>query len=109
MDENKITAPEQLSDEELATVTGGATLHMYDGRYFAYVGSSSTDDWNKSYVCPKCGKPVRYNKLGFFKCDSCDESWWFECNLTINTETGMWKEISREEFMKRLRPEYRQL
>lgn len=108
MDEKKPEAAEAISDEELGTITGGATLHTYGDKYFAYVGSSSKADWNASYVCPKCGRPVKYTSLGLFRCDSCDESWFFEYNLTINTKSGMWKEISREEFMHRLRPEYRQ-
>lgn len=109
MDEKKPTEPQEISDEELGSVTGGATLHMKDDKYYAYVGSTSTEDWNNSYLCPNCGRPVRYTNLGRFHCDACDETWWFEYKLTINTETGVWKEISREEFMKRLRPEYRQL
>lgn len=52
---------------------------------------------------------MRYSSLGRFRCDTCDENWFFECNLVVNTDSGVWKEISREEFMHRLRPEYRQL
>lgn len=109
MNENELAGSHELTDDELGKVTGGATLHMKGDKYFAYIGSSSNSDWNLSYVCPNCGKPVRYTKLGFFKCDACDEKWWFEYKLEINDKSGVWKEISREEFMHRLRPEYRQL
>lgn len=109
MDEKKPKVAEAISDEELGTVTGGATLHMDGDRYYAYVGSTSDADWDASYLCPKCGRPVKYTGYGRFRCNSCDESWFFEYKLKINTNSGMWKEISREEFMHRLRPEYRQL
>ena len=84
----------------------GATLHMYGDRYFCYVCTTSDADWNASYLCSKCGRPVKYAKLGRFHCDSCDEIWFFEYKLTINTESGMWKGISREEFMKRYLARY---
>lgn len=98
---------EELSDEALGSVAGGATLHMDGDRYYAYVGSTSDEDWNASYLCPNCGNPVAYTGWGKFHCDVCDETWWFEYKLRLNLGTGMWQEISREEFMHRLRPEYR--
>lgn len=113
MDEKKPKVAEAISDEDLEGITGGATLHMGgtsdDPKYYRYVGSTSDADWDASYLCPKCGRPVKYTGTGRFRCNSCDESWFFEYKLTVNTESGVWKEISREEFMKRLRPEYRHL
>lgn len=51
---------QELSDKQLEDVAGGRWLTEENGKYYKYNGSSSDEDWSASYLCPKCGKPLRY-------------------------------------------------
>lgn len=87
-----------LSDEQLAGVTGGLGYAEAGGRYYRYIGSDSESDYGKRYLCPKCGRPMRYGVWLRFTCDSCDESWYYEDALVPNAASGVWEEISKADY-----------
>lgn len=91
---------EELADDQLKGIVGGQTLAREDYKYYKYVGTNSDEDWNASYLCPNCGRPVHYGGYGFFFCDPCDEKWWEELSLKLNLQSGMWKQITRKEYKK---------
>lgn len=94
----------ELSDEQLAGVTGGLCYTQSDGKYFRYIGSNSEADFGKRYLCPKCGRPVRYGVWLRFCCDSCDETWYYEHTLVPNTASGVWEEISKADYDAAMTP-----
>lgn len=100
MDSEKIDKPQELADSDLSDVSGGQEYHIQDGKYYKYVGSSSNEDWSASYLCPRCDEPLSYTGWGRYYCKDCDESWWKEINLDLNLDSGVWQEISREEYRK---------
>lgn len=103
MEEKKTTnaeglGAEQLADEQLNGIVGGRDYVKTNTWCYKYVGSSSDEDWSASYLCPKCHNPVRYTGWGWFRCDPCDESWFNEAKLPLNLNSGVWKQISEEEY-----------
>ena len=97
-EENKTTAAQELPDEEMDKVAGGANkrselirrdvqwngiLHVY-----AVYEWKGTDD-NKKYLCPNCHRPVHPGSWGRYYCDPCNESWYLEGSLERNP-TGGW-------------------
>ena len=97
-EENKTTAAQELPDEEMDKVAGGANkrselirrevnwngiLHVY-----AVYEWKGTDD-NKKYLCPNCHRPVHPGGWGRYYCDPCNESWYLEGSLERNP-TGGW-------------------
>lgn len=101
MDSDELNKAQELTDEQLKGVAGGQTLFEQDGRYYEYVGSSSDEDWNASYLCPNCGRPVHYGDWFRFYCDPCDESWLYEDKLRVNTASKVWKQISWGEYKQK--------
>ena len=96
-EENKTTAAQELPDEEMDKVAGGANkrselirrevnwngiLHVY-----AVYEWKGTDD-NKKYLCPNCHRPVHPGGWGRYYCDPCNESWYLEGNLEMNPNGG---------------------
>lgn len=98
MDGKKPTEPQEVADEELGSVIGGLQTHVRNGKHYRYVGTYSKHDRNLSYLCPNCGRPVCYTGWGRFHCNACDEAWFPERNLIPNTESGVWEEMSDEEY-----------
>ncbi len=86
-----------LNDNELDEVNGGKTK-FYDkatGKYYRWNGHYAYD---KQYLCPKCGKPLS-TTFGFrYDCSSCDDYWIRESSLVPNLASGLWKEISKDEY-----------
>ena len=97
-EENKTTAAQELPDEEMDKVAGGANkrselirrevnwngiLHVY-----AVYEWKGTDD-NKKYLCPNCHRPVHPGGWGRYYCDPCNKSWYLEGSLERNP-TGGW-------------------
>lgn len=98
MDGKRLDKPEELVDKDLGGVAGGRTYAQEAGKYYKYVGTKSDADWNNSYVCPHCDEPVAYKGWGRYYCKDCDESWWDERKLDLNFESGVWKEITKQEY-----------
>ena len=104
MDDKKPVEAQELADEELEKVAGGRRYFATtSGRYFHYVGRLADsdgyeDDWNKRYLCPNCGKPVHCGRWDRYYCDPCDESWYNENKLMINLGSGLYEEITKQEF-----------
>lgn len=88
----------ELKKEELEQVSGGYNLTEIDGRYYHYTGKESQRD--SKYVCPVCGRSVHYGSGWRYYCDFCDKSWFFERGLNPNLSSGLWEEISEEEYLK---------
>ena len=88
----------ELGKEELEQVSGGCYLKEVDDKYYHYAGDKSK--LNLKYVCPKCGKPVYHGFWGRYYCDDCKESWFFEESLMPNLKSGVWKQISEEEYFR---------
>ncbi len=94
---NANTDVAQLADQDLEKVTGGL-LYFYDsrtGKYYQWDGGYS---FGKKYVCPNCGRPVSSTFGIRYDCDHCDASWVFEKRLYPNVDSGLWTEISEEEY-----------
>lgn len=93
----KVANKTQLSDNELADVTGGMGK-WYDaatGKYYKWTGCFDND---LKYLCPNCGRPLS-SFWGFkYTCDHCDASWILEERLVPNYASGLWKEITKEEY-----------
>ncbi len=89
-------ATEKLTDSELGAVAGGFSKFedTTTGKCYKFTGS----DTNAKYLCPNCGRPVHRGDLGKFYCDPCDDSWFWEDDLLPNLKSGVWKEISKDEF-----------
>ena len=88
----------ELKKEELEQVSGGYNLTKIDGRYYHYTGKDCQRD--SKYVCPVCGRSVHYGSGWRYYCDFCDKSWFFERGLNPNISSGLWEEISEEEYLK---------
>lgn len=88
----------ELTDEELGRAQGGFDICAHDGQYYLYKGNDS----DLKYTCPNCGRPVHEGAAWRFYCDACDESWFFESALEPNLSSGAWKEISKEEYTRRM-------
>lgn len=101
MNADKPNNVQELSEEELSSIVGGETLHKQDGRCYEYVGDSSDEDWNSSYLCPICGRPVHYGSWFRFYCDPCNKSWLIESKLRLNTASHVWKQIPWSEYERK--------
>lgn len=100
MDSEKIDKPQELADNDLSEVSGGREYQYEDGKYYKYVGSNSDADWSASYLCPRCDEPLQYTGWGWYHCKDCNESWINEGKLDLNLDSGVWQEISLEEYRK---------
>ena len=99
--------PQQLSDSELEMATGGMDLYhdTKNNKYYKWCGGNNL---SQKYRCPKCGRLLQGYNLGTFwftfgdiySCDSCDENWYFESKLVLNTGDGLWQEISWEQWFQ---------
>lgn len=100
MDVQKHEEAQKIPDEFLGQVFGGKKHFEINGRYFEYTGSILcwSSDWDHCYLCPRCGRPVHYGKWARFYCDPCDESWYWEEKLVPNLASGLWKELTKEEY-----------
>ncbi len=92
------TQQQALVNEDLAEVTGGA--------YYACV--KSTDKYYKSdapvnqlFLCPKCNRPVHTGTFGRYYCDPCDKSYACTDSLVPNIDSGLWQEISGDEYRRK--------
>lgn len=97
MGENKRDDVQELEDDQLDGVMGGKKELDYNGKHYRYEGrkipeSGYEEDWGRSYLCPNCGQPLRYSTWSRYRCDLCDDSWYWESNLIPNIESGLWKE-----------------
>lgn len=100
MDEKKPASAQELNDEELGRVAGGKSYWEWQGKYYKYSGDYfDISDWNKSYLCPRCGYPVYYSWPSYH-CDSCRDSWHYEEDLVPNVARGPWEEISSDEYRR---------
>ena len=91
---------QQLTNKELDEVNGGYTVFKHtDGKYYEFIGDDSQR--SQKYLCPNCGRPVRYGSGWRYYCDFCDKSWFFERGLNPNLSSGLWEEISEEEYLKK--------
>ena len=91
------TAAQELTDEEMDKVVGGANDRkvLVKTEYsFGYVYKTyktyewkGTDDYQK-YLCPNCHRPVHPGGWGRYFCDPCDESWFVERLMEMNPNGG---------------------
>ena len=80
----------ELSKEELEQVNGGCYLKEVDDKYYHYTGDKTQLNL----------KPVYHGSWGRYYCDDCKESWFFEDSLKPNLKSGVWKQISEEEYFR---------
>ncbi len=95
--------PAALKDFELDMVAGGSTKvhNETTGKYYRYYGSMDaygTYSTAGTFCCPNCNRVVHKGSWGRWYCDPCNESWYFTGKLIPNMESGLWEEISRDEF-----------
>ncbi len=85
-----------VPDQDLNEVTGGYITceDSSTGKYYKYTGN----DKDKKYACPNCGRPVHSGAGWRFYCNPCNESWFCEGLLRPNLNSGVWKEISEQEY-----------
>ena len=85
-----------LNDTDLSEVAGGYTYVEFEslGIYYRWNG----DDNNRKYLCPNCKQPVHMGSWGRYYCDPCNASWYNEAPLRPNISSGMWQEISKDEY-----------
>lgn len=102
MSDVKAAEDRELKDQELEIVHGGQNFAKQDGAYYEYVGSGwpGSSDWDKCYLCPKCGRPVHFGAGFRYYCDPCDDWWFNEEKLRLDLSQGMWKEISEERYLE---------
>lgn len=89
----------ELNENELNQVHGGYDWCEYDKRYYKFIGDNGKDK-NRKYVCPICGRRVHYGKGWRYYCDDCDKSWFMEGFLKPNLNSGVWQEISEDEYFE---------
>lgn len=87
----------EMTEHELNQVHGGYKWYEENGRYYKFVGDENKDK-DRKYVCPICGRRLHYGKAWRYYCDDCDKSWFMEWHLPPNRNSGVWQEISREEY-----------
>ena len=104
MDEKETAKAQELTDEQLKKVAGGQKYFAgTDGNYYVYIGRTDadrgyTEDCDRRYLCPNCGRPVHLGVGARYYCDPCDESWFFESKLSLNINSGLYKQISKAEY-----------
>ena len=91
------TAAQELTDEEMDQVTGGADERSVLVKTEYGIGTvcktfktykwKGTDDYQK-YLCPRCHRPVHPGSWGRYYCDPCNESWFVENLLEMNMAGG---------------------
>lgn len=91
------TAAQELTDEEMDKVVGGADDRDVLVKTEYGIGTvcktfdkykwKGTDDYQK-YLYPNCHRPVHPGGWGRYFCDPCDESWFFEGSLEMNMAGG---------------------
>lgn len=88
----------ELDDSSLAGVSGGRFVAEQNGRYYRYEGAGPSEDWSGCYLCPNCGHPLSWGIWQRYHCDVCDESWYWEDKLVVNTANSAWREITKETY-----------
>lgn len=83
----------ELGDEQLAGVYGGQGCIERGGRRYRYIGDASGAQVALAKVLARCGAPLRYNSWLRFRCDACDENWYYEDELVVNLAGGVWQEL----------------
>ncbi len=96
-------AAENLQDADLEQVTGGYRLYHDRGtdKYYKWTGENFGDN---KYLCPNCKRPVHLGWWLKFYCDPCNASWMDESRLLPNYSSGLWNEITKDEFDRRNHP-----
>ena len=94
MDEKTNAAAQQLSDEQLEGVTGGAVSAERFGHLYVFKGGA--DDMDKAFYCPQCYKMLHYTKSGeleFFRCMDCGRNF---TTKTANPDfgSGLWVKLT---------------
>ncbi len=85
--------PQNLTDAELENVTGGMEWYQdtKEHRFFHWAGGNNLDE---KYRCPNCDRLLHYGTGWRYYCDPCNESWFYESDLTLNLGDHLWKEVS---------------
>ena len=92
-----------LNDSELEDVAGGdSKFHCStNDKYYRYL-SHEDISYGKSapgaYLCPNCRRIVHKGSWGRYYCDPCNASWYHINRLVPNMESGLWREISKDEY-----------
>lgn len=97
MGEMKRDDVQELKDDQLDGVMGGKENFDYNGKHYRYTGrqipeNGYENDWGKSFLCPKCSLPLRYENWSRYHCASCNRSWYWEKSLIPNLASGLWEE-----------------
>lgn len=93
MDEKINNGAQQLDDEQLEGVNGGAISVKKFGGTYVFVGKA--DQMDRAFICPQCSKALRYAKAGqieFFRCDSCKRNF-TTTEANPNFGSGLWMKL----------------
>lgn len=90
----------ELTDEELGEIHGGYMIWTDPTSSYSYIWRGTSADEDKRYLCPKCGRPVRYGKGYRYYCDSCHDSWFMEQALDPNLPSGLWQRTAKDPYME---------
>lgn len=91
----------ELSEEELSAVSGGAKKIATDGAYYKFTGDYNKEsDYNNMFLCPYCGGKLHWGTWLRWYCDYCNTSWYeySTSSLKPNLSSGLWKNISKDEY-----------
>lgn len=84
----------ELSEEELSSVSGGAIRISTDNTYYKFTGNYNKEsDHNNMYLCPQCGRTVHWGSWLRWYCVTCNTSWYDESKLLPNLESRLWNII----------------
>ncbi len=95
----------RISDDQLDEVTGGTNFYHETStdKYYHWKG------WLKNgqkYLCPCCGRALS-STFGFnYSCKPCNKSWVDESWLRLNHSSGLWEEITKEQYEIAMRIDY---
>lgn len=98
-EKKEVPAVQELSDESLNAVSGGADTARKYGEMSIDGPTESTPytdyEWKGTdnslkYLCPRCHRPVHPGTGWRYYCDPCNESWLLESNLELNLASGGW-------------------
>lgn len=84
----------ELSEEELSSVSGGAIRISTDNTYYKFTGNYNKEsDYNNMYLWPQCGRTVHWGSWSRWYCVTCNTSWYDESKLLPNLESRLWNII----------------
>lgn len=108
MDESKLDKPEEIADNDLDCVTGGAgavtvcRTATRRGKYYVYDGPMTVEALTNAYLCPKCGHAIHWKASRVHStatCEGCGAIFWDKAQVDINMRGGLWKEVSEAEYL----------